>query len=441
MDFGFGGKGADNTANSAASTTNADGSPITDLSTGKADTSVNGLPADDINGITHTGNVDDKGKNDKGGNTLTKDANATTTDDVATTDENTDTSLEVGTIIEAGADKYTVDATGNLVNKDGSIFKEAKDVKDWLATFGKIDDGSDKELSIDTIKEVIGIDLVDADNKPIEFENTPTGVKAYIDAVTEANRDTHHEEAIDGLFNQYPFISDILNYYVANGNSLEGFGEVQDRSGITIDDTNEAQHENIIRTAWKEQNRRGNVEQYIAYLKSSNTLLPVAKDELKGLQDSDTEIKQERANQAALKEQTRIQNLEAYWNNVKETINSKTIAGYQIPDVITINKDGIKKSATPSDFYNYLYQTDQKGKSAYENELSKRDPKEKANDELLRAYLRFTGGSYSDLVNMAVNKEKVKVLKLQSNQKPASSIKVTKPKADASKGGIDFGYN
>ena len=61
-----------------------------------------------------------------------------------------------------------------------------------------------------------------------------------------------------------------LNYYVANGNSFEGFGELRDRSGIEVDENNVSQQEAIVREAFKEFNRRGNVDKYIQYLKDSN---------------------------------------------------------------------------------------------------------------------------------------------------------------------------
>ena len=40
--------------------------------------------------------------------------------------------LEPGTNVEFDGQTYTVDANGNLVDKDNKIFKEAKDVKSWM---------------------------------------------------------------------------------------------------------------------------------------------------------------------------------------------------------------------------------------------------------------------------------------------------------------------
>ena len=42
-------------------------------------------------------------------------------------------------------------------------------------------------------------------------------------------------------------MGDFLKYYVANGNSVEGFGELRDRSGIEVDENNVSQQEAIVR--------------------------------------------------------------------------------------------------------------------------------------------------------------------------------------------------
>ena len=97
-----------------------------------------------------------------------------------------------------------------------------------------------------------------------------------------------------------------------------------------------------------------------------------------------------------------LQEETAYWTGVQETIKNRKIAGYEIPETIIINKDGKKIAATPNDFFNYVYQVDENGNSRYNNDLAAMTPEQRRDDSLLRAYLRFTGGSYADLVNLAI---------------------------------------
>ena len=440
LDFGYNQNG---NGDGAGSGNGNDGNGnVTNLNTGNIDHDPNGVPADDLNSGNSTGdegknkpnntNKDGDGNSNKEGN---KDGNGNSN----TTEE----PLQAGTSIEVGDETYTVDEAGNVLDKNGNIFKEAKDVKEWLDSFDKVDaaDGEDT-ISIDSIREAVGIEITDDNDEPIEFENSPAGIKAYIDAVVDTAKEEHYETAINTLYQKYPILNDVLNYYVANGNSLEGFGEIPDRSNITIDDKNEAQQEAIIRTAWNERGQKGDVEGYLAYLKSSGTLLATAKEELAAIQESDKQYRDELAAEAERKENERIQRLEKYWNGVHDVVKSRNIAGYQIPDSIIINRNGQKLSVTPEDFFNYIYRVDKDGKSAYERDLEAETPESRRDDEILRAYLKFVGGNYSNLVEMAINKEKVNKLKLRAKERNASTIRINKPKTTTAKGAdIDLGYN
>lgn len=347
--------------------------------------------------------------------------------------------LEAGTEIQVGDETYTVDENGNVVDKDGNIYKESKDVKAWIDSFEQEESSNEDELTIENIQKLVGFTVTDDDDKEIQFENTPQGVKSYIEQVIESAREEHYETAINTFMQNYPFIPDIINYYKANGGSLEGYNEVPDRSNTVIDENNEAQQEYIIKTAWKEQNRRGNVDNYINYLKSSGTLFETAKEELEALKQSDKEYREYVKQQAEAAEQERIAQSKAYWQSVYDVVKSKTIAGYDIPESIVVTRNGQKTTSSINDFFNYMYQVDDKGKSRYQYDLEAEDPMSRLNDDILRAYLKFTGGSYANLVDMAINKKQVNklILKSKETKKPSMSIKRTTPKTKTT----DLGYN
>ena len=158
--------------------------------------------------------------------------------------------------------------------------------------------------------------------------------------------------------------------------------------------------------SWSEQNRKGDVDSYINYLKSTGTLADVAKEELEALKEKDEEKRKAIAEQAEQAERDAIEQEEKYWKGVKEVIDSRNIAGYKIPDTIIINKDGKKISVTPDDFFKYIYQIDKNGKSRYQYDLE----------------------------------NEVKKLKLIAKTRNTTGIKITKPNSDKNKGKIDFGY-
>lgn len=423
-DFGYGSTSGQTTANSGASDT------VTDLDTGKQDIAGTG-----------DGNITDIDDNNNNGGNATVDNNGGNGDgNKDTGSQDGDVELVEGSVIEIGDDSYTVDKDGNLIDKDGNIFKEAKDVQEFIKGFD-VGNNDNTELSINTIKEHLGIDIVGEDGNPVEFDNTPEGVAAYIDSVIEQREDELAETGVNRLIEAYPIVQDVLNYYVANGNSLEGFGEVKDRSNITIDEKNIAQQEAIIRESFREFDRRGNVDEYIQYLKDKGILFSTAQEELQGLVDADNAYKEQiaqEAKEAAIRQQ---QEETAYWTGVQETIKSRKIAGYEIPETIIINRDGKKIAATPNDFFNYVYQVDENGNSRYNNDLAAMTPEQRRDDSLLRAYLRFTGGSYADLVNLAIKDQEVKKLRLIAKDNSRRTARIVPPTSSKSKGGnTDFGY-
>lgn len=420
MDFDFGYNGGDNVDTINNPDVNNNDDVVTDIDTGKIEHDVNGVPADDL--VDDTKTSDDPKKDDK-------------------VDENNKSSLEVGTAIEVGDETYTVASNGDLVDANGNVFKQASKVDAWLKEFDSVEEDTKDSISISSIQEALGVEITDEDDKPIQFDNTPEGVKAYVDAVVETKRQEHMEAAINTLYQKYPIIDEVLNYYIANGNSLEGFGQMPDRSNIVVDDNNEAQQEAIIRAAWSEQGRKGDVTGYINYLKSSGTLLATAKEELQVLQESDRQYRENLAKQAEETERRNNEMLMQYWNGVHEVIKTRKIAGYEIPENIIINRNGQKLSVTPNDFFNYIYRVDQDGRSAYERDLANETPESRRDDEILRAYLKFVGGNYSNLVNMAINKEKVNTLKLKAKERTNNTVRIVKPKESGTKGAnIDLGY-
>lgn len=350
-----------------------------------------------------------------------------------------DSSLKEGSVVTVGEDSYTVDANGNLLDKDNNIFKSSNEVAEWLAQFETVDDDEDADaINLANIQKAIGIDLSDENGNPVEFENSIEGIKSYINGVVEANREENYRTAFNSIQQQYPFIDDVINYWVANNNSLEGYNKIPDRSKIEVIPNNTAQHEAIIRQAWAESKRPGNIEDYLQYLKSSGNLEAVARDELKGLQQLDADYRERIAQQAEEVEAQQQQYIAEYWKSVQDIVQGGKIAGYDIPETISVNRYGRTIAVGRNEFFNYLYQVDGEGKSMYQRDIEATDETAQLQDQLLRAYLMFTGGSYADLVTMADNKNKVKHLKLTAKNSKKPSVRINRNNSNKPKD-LDFG--
>ena len=397
-------------------------------------------PIDDLGG----GGVDDtKDKQDLNDvdekNKKSDDDNPDKSDDDKNKDKNDLLDQAIpGAKFEIDNTTYIVDNEGNLVDEEGNIFKKKDELKDYFDELNQSDEDDKTKNNLNNIIEAVGVDILDDDDKPVQFEDTPQGIAQYVKAVIETTQQEIAETALNSLYDRFPFLTDAINYYLANGNSLEGFNVQKDRSSITIDENNQAQQEDIIRMAWKERGQKID-DAYIAYLKSSGLLLQTAEQELENIQNADKAEKQRLADEAKAAEQQALEQNQAYWNGVKQVIDGRKVAGYEIPQTILIQKEGKQIAVTPNDFFNYLYQTDKEGLTRYQRDIMKQTPESRRDDEILRAFLTFTGGSYANLVDMAV-KEK-EVIKLRSKAKEAgahrTTIKVSTPQNEKKE--INFG--
>lgn len=340
--------------------------------------------------------------------------------------------LEEGTNIELDGVTYTVDKDGNVVDPDGKVFKEAKDVEEWLKTFN-VDNQNpeDKELSIDSIQKAIGEEIVNEKGEPVEFTNDVEGVKSYIDNVIALRSNELQQAAVNKVFSDNPILAQFANYLAVNG-SPKGFGEMPDRSGIKLDANNEEQQIAIIKAAAKEFGNTTLNDNYIKYLKDGGGLYDEAKLQLQNLQNADKQRNEEYARQAEAQRKEEEEATNAYWENVHTKLNSHKIGEYQLPESFVREVNGQKITTTIDDFFNYIYRTteDEDGNytTAYQKDLKSKTADDNINEQLIAAWLTFTGGSYKDLVNMAVREKEVKTLKLKAKETNGrKTVVITKP--------------
>ena len=367
----------------------------------------------------------------KDGNQNVKDNNQHNEDSNSNDADSSTGDLTEGDSIEFEGVTYTVDATGNLVDDKGNIFKEAKDVKSWISSMDVSNDQNDSDFDLNSIQEALGITVTDDNGNPVEFTNDAEGVKSYINSVIDLKSKDIQTATINKLFADNPLLKEFTDYVQLTG-SPQGFGELPDRSGIEIDKNNINQQEAIIRMAAQEFGNKSLNENYIKYLKDSGGLYDEAKQQLTALVEKDAAMRKDIEEQAEANRQAEQARINEYWQNVSKVIEGRIIAGYKLPESFTKEVNGQKVVYTPNDFYNYLnkaIEQDADGNivTGYQRDLSKLTDEEYLNRELLDAWLMFTGGTYKDLIDMAVKEDNVRKLKIKSKeQRTAKSIKVIK---------------
>lgn len=404
---------------SGTQATNAD----TNLVDQQDTTALNG---DDVADIT--GQDGNKGENNNQVSNTDVVDNQTDTDDTSSTGE-----LEAGTQIEYDGVTYVINNNGDLVDEEGNIFKNAEDIAKWLKDNGVNSDTNDESISIDSIKEAIGLDLTDENGNPIEFTNNAEGVKNYVESVINHRSNDIAQGAVNRLFAENPMLKQFIDYVQITG-TPRGFGDIPDRSGIKLERDNERQLEAVIRMAAQEFGNKSINDNYIKYLKDSGALYDEARTQLEALVGKDKAYKQEIERQAEAAREQEQQEINEYWKSVSDAISKRVINGYKLPESITREFNGQKLTLTLNDFYNYLAdarEVDDSGvrMTGYQRDLNRLSNEEALNRELLDAWLMFSGGSYKDLINMAVQEDKVRKLVVKSKQqRSARTIKVNKPK-------------
>lgn len=347
--------------------------------------------------------------------------------------------LEPNSQIEYDGQVYTVDDKGNIVDDKGQIFKEAKDVEAWLKENEIVDDtkeGNNNEIDIKTIQEVFGIEVTDEQGKPVEFTNDTEGLKSYVDSVINIKSKDIQEATINSFLDNNPLVAEFIDYVQVNNGSPVGFGTLPDRSKVQLNKDNEQQQEYIIRMAAREFGNASLNDNYIKYLKDSGGLYDEAKAQLEALVEKDKQVRERIAQQAEVQRQQEEQDLIDYWKNVNSIIESRNIAGYKLPESFTKEVDGKKVIITPNDFFDYLTRrtvTDEQGNriTPYQRDLNAISEQEELNKDLLDAWLMFTGGTYKDLVDMAIKEDNVRKLRIKSKeQRTIKPIKIVKKAGD-----------
>lgn len=325
--------------------------------------------------------------------------------------------LQEGDNVEIDGDTYTINNNGDAVGEDGQVFRTRAELAQLIAS-----QATQEPSVLQTLQSKFGSEFTDENGNPIVFDDSIEGLNSYVETVVKARQEEAQQAALNSLFATYPQVEQALNYVKLNG-SLEGFNEIPTERPA-LDKNNEEQLASVIREEWKLQNKRGDVNKFIDYCKSAGTLYETAVEsdkvvgEINEAKLAETKAKVEAAEEAERKA------TEEYWNKVNETLTKGDLMGYAIPDQIQCNRDGKKVMLSKADFMKYIsVPVDETGNTTYMLDEAKVAPEIAMQDDLLRAYLKFTGGNYSSLVGMAVNKQEV--LKLRTQAAQATTAKRT----------------
>lgn len=335
--------------------------------------------------------------------------------------------LSEGDTVNVDGVDYTIDANGNAVSADGTIFRTAAELTELIAQ-----NGSEPSV-LDQLQTRFGSDFKDEDGNPIVFDNNAEGIAAYVDTVVQSRIVEAQTSALNNLFETYPQVEQVINHLKLNG-TLDDFVEIPDRSQITVSKDNEEQQATFIREEWKLSGKKGDVNKFIDYCKNAGILYDTAVESKEAVDSIYESRLAEQKAQVEAKEAAAAAEEKAYWDNVEKTISKGELLGYSIPEQIQCNKDGKKVMLSRKDFLKYVSTpVDSEGNTAYMLDEAKVDSNARMQDDLLKAFLKFTGGNYASLVGMAVNKQKVLSIRTAAAQTTGKRTVIINSKGNNSK--------
>lgn len=335
--------------------------------------------------------------------------------------------LSEGDTVNVDGVDYTIDANGNAVDADGTVFRTAAELTELIAQ-----NGSEPSV-LDQLQTRFGSDFKDENGNPIVFDDNEEGIAAYVETVVQSRVKEAQTAAINNLFETYPQVEQVINHLKLNG-TLDDFVEIPDRSQITVSKDNEEQQAAFIREEWKLSGKKGDVNKFIDYCKNAGILYDTAVESKEAVDSIYESRLAEQKAQVEAKEAAAAAEEKAYWDNVEKTISKGELLGYSIPEQIQCNKDGKKVMLSRKDFLKYVSTpVDSEGNTAYMLDEAKVDSDARMQDDLLKAFLRFTGGDYASLVGMAVNKQKVLSIRTAAAQTTGKRTVIINSKGNNSK--------
>lgn len=335
--------------------------------------------------------------------------------------------LSEGDTINVDGVDYTIDAEGNAIAADGTVFRTATELAELIAQ-----NGSEPSV-LNQLQTRFGSDFKDENGNPIVFDDNEEGIAAYVETVVQSRVKEAQTAAINNLFETYPQVEQVINHLKLNG-TLDDFVEIPDRSQITVSKDNEEQQATFIREEWKLSGKKGDVNKFIDYCKNAGILYDTAVESKEAVDSIYESRLAEQKAQVEAKEAAAAAEEKAYWDNVEKTISKGELLGYSIPEQIQCNKDGKKVMLSRKDFLKYVSTpVDSEGNTAYMLDEAKVDSDARMQDDLLKAFLRFTGGDYASLVGMAVNKQKVLSIRTTAAQTTGKRTVIINSKGNNSK--------
>jgi hypothetical protein len=321
--------------------------------------------------------------------------------------------------VEIEGTTYKLDENKNAVDADGKVVKTKEEILEML---NEGEEGDDDNY-VSQVSSITGFQAVDDKGNEITFENTVQGL---------ADRETHivNQEArklasqeLDTFFDKNPDIIEMYNYKKLHGN-LDGFADAKDYSKITLEDSNDDQHRQIIIEAEQAQGKdEKRAKQYADMMISDGKGKDEAEASLNFLKDKQTKDAQAIVDARTEKEGVAKETYKKYVTEVAEVVKSGTANGFKIPDHFEATlADGSKRVVKRDAIFHLVTEpVGDDGETVYDKMLAR----DSVEAKVLDAYMRLIGYDFNKLATQKANSQKIVNLK-EAKKKAGNKVNIIK---------------
>ena len=119
--------------------------------------------------------------------------------------------LSEGDTVNVDGVDYTIDANGNALAADGTVFRTAAELAELISQ-----NGSEPSI-LEQLQTSFGSDFKDENGNPIVFDDNEEGIAAYVETVVQSRVKEAQAAAINNLFETYPQVEQVINHLKLNG--------------------------------------------------------------------------------------------------------------------------------------------------------------------------------------------------------------------------------
>jgi len=408
--------------------------------------------------------VTDTGVDDKTTDTTSKQEEPKVgepTGPVGNTGEADDTSdkdtSETKEVVVIDSNEYTLNESGDAVDKDGNVFKTKSELEELSEEDDKSEpddskspSGEERDVSISDIEKMSGIEVY-KEGKKVEYDVSLEGLAKREQDIKTLGLKEGEQSAIKQFFNSNPDLYKAYLYKSKKG-SLDGFSNEPFYQSVELDTENEEQLFNFIVDAEVKKGSDPERAKSIAkFFKAENKLEDEGKAAYEYLTNQEkTEIdsfakQEENQKKEQIKKETEFfgtyfdeSGKEVIVNNegsvYNKIVEKGSFGNFVIPEGgLKVKKgDGTEQTLSRKEIYDYTSKpVTKEGYTQAQIDEMKRMGN---TDALLYQYiLNLTGNDVSQLIERKILEEKGKMIKKRLVTKPTTSKSHSKPDKDNKK--------